>query len=90
MIRLLTLLYYVVQLVYLVYYCNTTALVGVLTWLDDPYVPHLATALHLLLLLPLHLPLTTLVVLHEPLVLWIFDSLFDVKGQRHILEHISS
>lgn len=84
-------LHYGVELVNFVDDLDASTLVGVLAWLDYPYVPSFLFGSVSFLFLPLLLlydGFPPVVVGDEPLVFGVFETLLDVEGQGQILEHI--
>ena len=84
-------LHYGVELVNFVDDLDASTLVGVLAWLDYPYVPSFLFGGVPFLFVPLlflYDGFPPVVVGDEPLVFGVFETLLNVEGQGQILEHI--
>lgn len=61
-------------------HCNTVSSICIFPWLNNPYI---SKSLLLSLIL-----LQIIVILQKPVILWIFDSPFDVESQRQKVKRV--
>ncbi len=81
--------YNAIELVYFIYYCNTTSLIGILPWLNNPNISCFPCPAEIGLLL-FDFISSFLINFSKFLILNISKSFSYMKGQWYIIEHIFS